>query len=199
VIGVCLHYGNWELGGNYLSSLGVSFHSLVFRQIDADFDRILTKIRRNCNIGLLHQRGGLKKAVEYLRRGEMITFLGDQDGTRNGFFQSFMGLHCSFPRALELFVRKTEAVLLPVVLKHDDSTDGYVACVYPPLGHAVDFRDRLPELHAVIRDFYEEQILTDPAQWLLFYNRFRFRHDDFLREQGIFEQVSREYKKAWQG
>jgi KDO2-lipid IV(A) lauroyltransferase len=191
IVGVCMHMGNWEVGGLYLANvLDVNFSSLFFKQLNPGLNFIMNLIRKRCNIGLLHQRGGLKGAVKALRRGEMITLLGDQDGTRNGLFLRFLGLICSFPRAAELFAAE-DVLFMPMVIYHDGPNYSVKCWNVFPKGIAGD------ELIHKIADFYQSRVAESPEQWLLLYDRFKFRHDSKLKEMGIYDETRREYEIAW--
>jgi len=200
VIGVCAHLGNWEIGGLFLKEYNIQASSLIFEQLDPVLDLFLNKAREGSGIKLLHQRRGLRAAIRALESGELVTVFADQDGTRHGYFQSFFGLHCSFPRSIELFLKHTEASVVPMILSHNPNSDGYVVQMLPAMEMDLEEIRREPgPLYQRIRDFFEELIMENPEQWLLVYNRFKLRHLPKLREDGLLEKVREDYERAWEG
>lgn len=200
VIGICAHLGNWELGGLVLGQYGIQTSSLIFEQLNSTLDGYVNRAREDSGVKLLHQRRGLRTALKSLEEGELITLLIDQDGTRNGYFQDFFGLYCSFPRSIELFLNHTEAALVPMVLLHSSKSDGYQLKVMPRLPLDIKaIREDYASLYGTIRDWFESIILENPEQWLLVYDRFKLRHIPMLREQGIFDQIQVNYERAWRG
>lgn len=200
VIGICAHIGNWELGGLVLNQYGIQASSLIFEQLNPALDSYMNKAREGSGVKLLHQRRGLRTALKNLEEGELITLLIDQDGTRNGYFQDFFGLHCSFPRSIELFLNHTEAALVPLVLLHSSKSDGYQLKVLPELPIDIEATRRdYASLYGSIRDWFENIILENPDQWLLAYDRFKLRHVPMLQEKGILDQIQIDYERAWRG
>lgn len=194
LIGLCMHLGNWELGAPLLTSAGIELSSLVFRQIDPGVERFVQGSRKKSNVKLLHQRNGLRQAVRALQAKEMVTVLCDQDGTRAGHFQEFFGLQVSYPRVFDLFCSKADPVLMPMILLHDGTH--YKIRTFDPLESSL-VRDNPEVFYEQLRDWHEEMITEYPEQWLLVYDRFKFRHDSMLREQGVYETRRKEYERAW--
>ena len=196
VAGVCMHLGNWELGAKVLYDLEITLSSLVFRQLDPALERIISDARRSVKVGLLHQRSGIKEAVAALNRGEMVTVLCDQDGTRNGHFQRFFDLYISFPRIFELILKKTDAVLLPMLLLHQENGHGYRVEIGEPMTASLE---NLDSFYESLARYLERQICQHPEQWLLLYDRFKFRHDSKLKELGIYDEILADYQAVWKG
>jgi len=197
VIGLCLHLGNWELGGAVLTRNGFKVSSLVFEQLDPVLGLFINKARHEAQVGLLHQRRGIREGLKRLQKGELVAVHSDQDGTRKGHFLRFFGLHSSLPRVLELFIQKSQACIHPMVMIHDSRSDGYVIRFYPEFEiNREDFSDGLDEFYTRVRDTLEERILEYPEQWLLLYDRFKLRHDSLLRDQGLLESARVELEEA---
>jgi Kdo2-lipid IVA lauroyltransferase/acyltransferase len=197
VIGLCLHLGNWELGGSVLTRRGFKVSSLVFGQLDPVLELFVNKARSGAKVGVLNQRSGIREGLRRLGKGELLAVHCDQDGTRNGHFLRFFGLHCSFPRVIELYALKSKASIHPMVMAHDPDSDGYVIRFYPKIEvDRENLKENLDEFYELLKHTLEEQILEVPEQWLLLYDRFKLRHDALLREQGLLDSVRSELEEA---
>ncbi|MCO4781386.1 MAG: lysophospholipid acyltransferase family protein [Candidatus Cloacimonetes bacterium] len=193
LISVAMHLGNWELGPLIGFKYGVQMNSLVFQQLSPVLEHLISTLRRRYGVGLLHQRKGVKEGIKKLNEGQFLSFLGDQDGTKNGFLQEFCGMTCSFPRGIELFVKKTNARVVPVVLIHVG--DSYRLIIEDEIDVTTNrATQNFESLHIRLKELYEKYILLYPEQWLLVYDRFKFRHDKHLKSLGIYDQVKQEHK-----
>ena len=198
VIGICLHLGNWELGGRVLTDKNFQLSSLVFEQLNPALEHLISQTRKNFNIELLHQRKGLKTAVKNLRNGHIVTVLCDQDGTRAGHFMNFFDLPISFPRVFELFLKKTDASLIPLIIIHNDS--GYELHVLPEWSvDRENFEAWLPNFYEELSRHLEHWIVKYPEQWLLVYDRFKLRHQKKWEQEGCFEEIKTQYENVWKG
>ncbi|PCJ18408.1 MAG: hypothetical protein COB02_10955 [Candidatus Cloacimonadota bacterium] len=191
-----MHLGNWELGPLVGYKYKVKMSSLVFHQISPVFESLISSLRRRYGVNLLHQRKGIKEAINRLNDGEVLIFLGDQDGTKGGHFQKLCGMTCSYPRGIELFVKKTKAKVIPSILVHDG--DNYRLAVEPDINcdemrESKDFN----QLHQQLKSVYEKYILEYPEQWLLVYDRFKFRHDKHLQKNGLYDEVKKEHEEMF--
>ena len=197
IVFIGMHLGNWELGPLVGFKNQVKMCSLAFHQISPVLEQLLSSLRRRYGVTLLHQRKGMKEAIQRLNKGEVLIFLGDQDGTKSGNFQKFCGMTSSFPRGIELFVKKTQAKVRPVVLVHEG--DNYKLIVEPEIvcdknRESLDFQS----LHEQLADFYEKFILLYPEQWLLVYDRFKLRHNQHLEKIDLLDQVKKEHKEIFE-
>tara|TARA_B100000674_G_scaffold498371_1_gene536366 strand:+ start:2148 stop:3092 length:945 start_codon:yes stop_codon:yes gene_type:complete len=198
VIGICLHIGNWEIGGRVLTEKNFRLSSLVFEQLNPALEHLISRTRENFDIQLLHQRKGLRTAVKNLRDGHIVTVLCDQDGTRAGHFTNFFDLPLSFPRVFELFLSKTEACLIPLILLHNES--GYEIHALPEWSvDRENLEEFLPDFYEQLSRYLEHWIVKHPEQWLLIYDRFKFRHEKKWQEEGLLEEIRSKYEDIWRG
>lgn len=193
LISATMHLGNWELGPLIGFKYGLKLNSLVFNQIIPVLEHIISSLRRRYGVTLLHQRKGIKEGIANLNEGDFLNFLGDQDGTKNGYFQEFCGMTCSFPRGIELFVKKTDARVIPLILIHVG--DSYRLIVEDEIDVTENRETKnFDSLHIRLKELYEKYILLYPEQWLLVYDRFKFRHDEHLEKLEMYDKVKQEHK-----
>tara|TARA_Y100000589_G_scaffold131573_1_gene125357 strand:+ start:1689 stop:2633 length:945 start_codon:yes stop_codon:yes gene_type:complete len=198
VVGVCLHIGNWELGGRVLTEKKFKLSSLVFEQLNPALEHLISQTRKNFDIELLHQRKGLRTAVKNLRNGHIVTVLCDQDGTRAGHFTDFFDLPLSFPRVFELFLSRTEACLVPLIILHNNSDYEIHALPEWPVNRE-NLKESLPYFYQDLSRHLEHWIVKHPEQWLLVYDRFKLRHQKKWQEEGRLEEVKNTYANIWRG
>lgn len=198
IVGVCLHMGNWELGGRSLTDKGYELNSLVFEQLNPALDNFISKARINSKIKLLHQRRGIRKAVKMLQKGEIVTVLCDQDGTRAGHFTNFFNLPLSLPRVFELFLSKSNARVVPLIMLHTkDTYEIHVLDEWPV--NRENWNEWLQDFYQNLSHHLEDWISKYPEQWLLIYDRFKFRHEQKWLEEGNLQEVKAHYQNIWKG
>lgn len=182
------HLGNWELAAAWIGSRGIPFNVMYYEQLSQVLDRYLKRIRESYGCKMHHQRRGLKSAIQALRRNEVAAFVADQDGTRNGIFAEFFGVLVSVPVGP---VRLALKYRCPIVhtWNHrlpDGSYRQVFAPPYVPAGEGDEAESAL--VRRMLLDF-ETVIRSDPAQWLLSYDRFKLRHLPRLEELGLSERA----------
>jgi KDO2-lipid IV(A) lauroyltransferase len=177
VIGLGLHYSNWELCGIYMAQrvapvygLGKLRDQLITRLLFARRERFGM---RNIDAGVKMQ-GAILRA---LKEGSIFGILIDQSGGESGVYVPFAGTLANTgpgPAALAL---KTGA---PILIVHTRRIrPGHVKLIIrPPL----DMNGLPTEKHAAISEIltrinraYEEVIREDPTQWLWGYKRWQDR------------------------
>ena len=159
------HYGNWELGGSFLASLGLPFNAVVRPVASPALERIFHWFReqRGMKIILLDHAGvGVVKA---LRRGEVVALVGDRDFTGNGRPWKFFGHETSLPRGAAWFAHRLGVPLyMGFVIRAPDDT--FILRIHDPIDSAVVKTEE--EIQARIVAIMEETIARDPCQWFIF-------------------------------
>ncbi len=159
------HYGNWELGGSFLASLGLPLNAVVRPVTSPALERIFAWFRaqRGMKILMLEHAGtGILKA---LKRGEVVALVGDRDFTGNGRPWKFFGREASLPRGAAWFAHRTGVPLyLGFVIRAPDDT--FILRIHDPIDPAVVQTEE--EIQARIVAIMEETIARDPCQWFIF-------------------------------
>lgn len=175
IILVLPHFGNWELLG--VSWVTKGYNLFVF-YLDMRLKKVsdlLIRQRRRMNIGLI-ERSKLKLAIKLLKENAIIAAIADQDGGDAGVAVPFFGKKISFPAGTSGLHRMTGAVVLPNYLIRN-SDDTYTFRVLPPIPMEKTRDKKRDEVinSCRIARVFEEIIRQDPGQWLLSYDRFKFR------------------------
>ena len=159
------HYGNWELGGAFIASMGIPINAVVRPVPSPALERLFHFFREQRGlkvIPLAHAGVGIIKA---LKRGESVALVGDRDFSGNGLPHSFFGRETSLPRGAAWFSHRT-GVPIYIGFATRAPDDSFILRMYPPidpveLGSEEAIQDRVVSI-------MEETIARDPCQWFIF-------------------------------
>ena len=159
------HYGNWELGGSFLASMGLPINAVVRPVASPALERVFHYFREQRGIKVIplaHAGVGIIKA---LKRGEAVALVGDRDFTGNGRPHRFFGHETPLPRGAAWFAHRTGVpVYLGFATRAPDDT--FLFRLHPPIDPAlVQTEDEIQEKIVAIM---EETIARDPCQWFIF-------------------------------
>lgn len=159
------HYGNWELGGSFIASLGIPLNAVVRPVPSPALERVFHYFREQRGlkvIPLAHAGIGVIKA---LKRGEAVALVGDRDFTGSGRPQTFFGHEVSLPRGAAWFAHRTGAPLyLGFVTRAPDDT--FILRIHPPIDpNEVRTEEEIQERVIAIM---QDTIARDPTQWFIF-------------------------------
>ena len=159
------HYGNWELGGAFVASMGLPIQAVVRPAASPPLERLYRFFREQRGmqiISLDHAGIGILKAI---KRGGFVALVGDRDFSGNGKPHLFFGRETSMPRGPAWLAHRTGAPLfLGFVTRAPDDT--FILRLHPPIDPA-----REPSEEAIqdkIVAIMEETIARDPCQWFIF-------------------------------
>ena len=159
------HFGNWELGGAFIASMGIPLHAVVRPVPSPALERIFDYFReqRGLHVIPLAKAGvGVAKA---LKRGETVALVGDRDFTGNGRPWKFFGRETSLPRGAAWFAHRTGApIYMGFATRAPDDT--FILRIHPPIDPAqVPTEDAIQEKIVAVM---EATIARDPCQWFIF-------------------------------
>ena len=159
------HYGNWELGGAFIASMGIPIHAVVRPVPSPALERVFNFFReqRGLQVILLDKAGtGVVKA---LKRGGAVALVGDRDFTGNGRPHAFFGREASLPRGAAWFAHRTGVpIYMGFATRAPD--DSFILRMHPPidpaeLGSEEAIQDRIVSI-------MQDAIARDPCQWFIF-------------------------------
>ena len=132
------HFGNWEILGYTLATLGIP-SSVVARPLDNPYvNDWLLGVREKKGQRVIDKKGATAEVAEVLERGEAIAFIADQDAGKKGMFVDFFGRPASTFKSIALLAMHYE---VPIV---------------------VGYAQRLP---GVFRFLAGVQEIIHPSQW----------------------------------
>lgn len=181
VVLLTAHVGNWEWMGASLVGYGYPTTTIVKKQPNAQFTRILNEYREMAGMEVF-ARGGSEmiRAVKAMKQKKILGFLADQDGGTHGLPVEFLGQESSTVLGPATFAKKFKAPIVPVFSSR--TSTGHHVCVYPPI-YLDDTKDEAEELHRVTEACVavtEQFIKEHPEQWLWFQHRWRTSPDEIV-------------------
>lgn len=164
------HYGSWEAGAVFLSSLG-PFAAVAEVLKPPELFELFCKLRKGVGIEIFpyDSRPETRDAmVEALRKGSMLALLCDRDLKGKGVEVEFFGERTTLPPGPAVLAMRSGAPIICVSVRNVDG--GWVGHATEPIYVPGD-GDR----DAVVRETMqevarrlEELIRLDPAQWHMF-------------------------------
>lgn len=167
------HIGNWEWLGAALAMSGFPVASIVKRQPNEQYTKILNEYREMVGIEIF-TRGTteLVAAVKALKKGRVLAFFSDQDAGDKGIFVNFLGKMASSPGGLALFSRKLGVPVIPIFMVRRPE-GGHRAIISPPI-HFEPTENEAEDLYRFTKEttqIIEDMIRQYPDEWLWFQKR----------------------------
>lgn len=187
VLVVSAHYGNWELAGVRVATLGIPL-SAVFRGLAHPvLDAALLSIRRGAGFSPIDYqqirtgRAGIA-LVRALKAGRKVLVLLDQNAPRDeGVFVPFFGRPaCVRTGPLQLAMRAGAPIL--VAFTHRNPIGGgHRVRMHAPIWVASDSETGPEALRSCVEKItalIESEIRKDPTQWIWTHGRWRTQPDE---------------------
>ena len=171
------HYGNWELLGYTLATLGLDMDALA-RPIDNPLvNRWLTDVRQKRGMRLITKWGATEQMVGIMEDHGTLAFIADQNAGEKDLFVPFFGRLASTYKSIGLLAMRFNA---PVVCGYARRLGpgfayeiGTTDVIYPEDWHAQP--DPLYYLTARYMRAIEAMVRLDPAQYLWVHRRWKTR------------------------
>ena len=159
------HYGNWELGGAFIASMGIPIHAVVRPVPSPALERVFNFFREQRGLQVIPLDKAGTGVVKVLKRGGAVALVGDRDFTGNGRPHAFFGREASLPRGAAWFAHRLGVPIhLGFVSRAPDDT--FILRLHPPIDPAqVPTEEAIQEKIVAIM---EETIARDPCQWFIF-------------------------------
>ncbi|MCJ7653661.1 MAG: phosphatidylinositol mannoside acyltransferase [Actinobacteria bacterium] len=171
VIVVLPHYGSWEAGAVYLSSLS-PFAAVAEVLKPPELFDLFVKLRAGVGIKIFpydHSRETRDEMVSSLRQGTMLALLCDRDLKGSGVEVEFFGERTTLPPGpASLALRSGSPIICVNVRNMDDGT--WVGHATEPI-YVRDSGDRDQVIQGAMQEVarsLEGLIREDPAQWHMF-------------------------------
>lgn len=159
------HYGNWELGGAFIASMGIPIHAVVRPVPSPALERVFNFFREQRGLKVIPLDKAGSGIVKALRRGEAVALVGDRDFTGNGQPRAFFGREASLPRGAAWFAHRLGIpIYMGFVTRAPDDT--FILRIHPPIDPAqVPTEDAIQDKIVAVM---EATIARDPCQWFIF-------------------------------
>lgn len=113
VIGLCAHFGSWEVFASASAKMGMPANVVARQQKDPRLEKWIDSIRTNSGLKMITRGKNPVQMLRCLRRGELLALLTDLD-TRSaeGIFVDFFGRPAYTPIGPFLLARRTGARII---------------------------------------------------------------------------------------
>jgi len=173
------HYGNWEIIGYTLATLGFPTVS-VARPLDNPYvNEHVLGIRERTGQSILYKKGASANMDDVLNTRGVLGFIADQDAGRRGMYVDFFGRPASTYKTIALMAARHK---VPIVIGYGRRLNyrfefelGIQRIIHPAEWAGVD-----DELTWITREFtkaMEDFIRADPEQYLWVHRRWKHRPD----------------------
>ncbi|HET6247897.1 MAG TPA: lysophospholipid acyltransferase family protein [Tepidisphaeraceae bacterium] len=171
------HYGNWEILGYVLATLGFETTS-VARPLDNPYlNDWIMGVRERQGQKIVGKKGATTEVVEVLERGGAVGFIADQNAGSKGIFVDFFGRKASTYKSIGLLAMQYN---VPVVIGYARRTHGRFQfrlgvqdVIYPQ-----DWKDQDDPLRYITQRYtlgIENVVRDDPGQYLWSHRRWKTR------------------------
>jgi Kdo2-lipid IVA lauroyltransferase/acyltransferase len=179
------HYGNWEILGYTIATLGLETYS-VARPIDnPHIDAWLLGVRERRGQIILSKRGVTTTALDVLNRKGVLGFIADQNAGPKGMFVPFFGRLASTYKSIGLLaIQHNVPVIVGYARRRGDifAFDLGIQDVIQPedwKNYPRDqYKDELHYLTARYTKAIEDFVRADPTQYLWIHRRWKTRPKD---------------------
>jgi len=177
LIYVAGHFGNWEIVGYTLATLGFPCYA-VARPLDNPYiNEYIMGVRERAGLRILHKKGAARTMDEVLAAGEVLSFLADQDAGRKGMFVDFFGRPASTYKSIGLMAMRYKA---PVIVGYGRRLgEGFNFEIgIQRIIHPHEWADKDDPLRWITQTYttaLEEAIRRAPEQYLWVHRRWKHR------------------------
>ncbi len=171
------HYGNWEVLGFALATLGFETFSIA-RPIDnPHIDQWVLGVREKRGQIILSKRGVTSTAQDVLRNRAVLGLLADQNAGPKGMFVPFFGRMASTYKSIGLWAMEFNVpIIVGYARRRGDVFEfdlGISDVIYPK-----DWKDQSDELRYITERYtaaIEKMVREDPTQYLWIHRRWKSR------------------------
>jgi len=107
------HYGNWEIVGYTLATLGFPTVAVARRMNNPYIDKHILGIRERTGMKIVDKSGATEAVQDVLGRRGVVAFIADQDAGRKGAFVDFFGRKASTFKIIALMAMEYD---VPIVV-----------------------------------------------------------------------------------
>lgn len=171
------HYGNWEVLGYVLATLGFQTTS-VARPLDNPYvNRWLLGVRERMGQRIIAKKGATEEVTRVLEAHGAVGFIADQNAGPKGVFVDFFGRKASTYKSIGLLAMQYEAPVVVGYARRLDDRFRFEVGVQDII-HPQDWRDQPDPLLYITQRYtaaIEEAVRHDPGQYLWVHRRWKSR------------------------
>jgi KDO2-lipid IV(A) lauroyltransferase len=172
------HYGNWEMLGYALATLGFDIVA-VMRPLDNEFlNHYLLDRRERSGLKLLYKKGATRAAGDVIDSGGALCFIADQNAGSKGLFVDFFGRKASTYKSIGLLAMEHQVpIIVGCARRTSPVRFEYEICVNRVI-YPREWQDRPEPLIWITSEYsraMEDFIRLAPEQYLWIHRRWKSR------------------------
>lgn len=171
------HYGNWELLGFGLATLGFEIVA-VMRPLDNEYlNHYLLDRRERSGLKLLYKKGATQSAPDVLASGGSLCFIADQNAGRKGLFVDFFGRKASTYKSIGLLAMAYDVPIIVGCGRRIGRGFEYEICVNRVI-LPEEWKAQDDELRWITQEYtraIEDFVRVAPEQYLWIHRRWKSR------------------------
>ncbi|HYO08398.1 MAG TPA: lysophospholipid acyltransferase family protein [Tepidisphaeraceae bacterium] len=171
------HYGNWEILGYVLATLGFPTVS-VARPLDNPYvSEFVFGVREKTGQRIIAKKGATTEVVEVLDKHGAVGFIADQNAGSKGIFVDFFGRKASTYKSIALLAMQYE---IPVVIGYARRIGDRFKfeCASQDIIYPKDWKDQPDPMRYITQRYtraIEDFVRADPGQYLWVHRRWKTR------------------------
>ncbi len=171
------HYGNWEILGYVLATMGFPTTS-VARPLDNPYvSDYVFGVRERNGQRIIAKKSATVEVTDLLEDKQAVAFVADQNAGRKGIFVDFFGRKASAYKSIGLLAIRYE---VPVVIGYARRLGDHFRfeCACQDIIYPADWKDQEDPLRYITQRYtkaIEDFVRADPAQYLWVHRRWKSR------------------------
>jgi KDO2-lipid IV(A) lauroyltransferase len=171
------HYGNWEILGYVLATLGFPTVSIA-RPLDNPYvSDFVFGVREKTGQRIIAKKGATEEVTDVLDHHGVVGFIADQNAGSKGVFVDFFGRKASTYKSIALLAMQYE---VPVVIGYARRIKDRFRfeCSSQDIIYPADWKDQADPLRYITQRYtkaIEDFVRADPGQYLWVHRRWKSR------------------------
>src|SRR5688572_28285331 len=171
------HYGNWEILGYLLATLGFNTTS-VARPLDNPYiNDWLLGVRERQGQRIIAKTGATNEVIDVLSRNGAVGFIADQNAGSKGIFVDFFGRKASTYKSIGLIAMQYEVPVVVGYARRDGARFHFKVGVQDII-HPADWKEQPDPLRYITQRYtkaIEDMVRAEPGQYLWVHRRWKTR------------------------
>jgi len=170
---VSAHFGNWELTGVCIGLMETPITVVAKKLKNRLVNREINALRRIHGNGVIYKKRALRDGLALLRKGGILTILGDQSDPRGGFFMDFLGREASVFLGPAFLALRSGVPVFVAICRRQENGRYLVEAEEIPTDDLPFSRENVQELTRRYTRALEKYIYRYPEEWFWLHNRWK--------------------------
>ena len=171
------HYGNWEILGYVLATIGLPTTSIA-RPLDNPYiSEYIFGVREKTGQRIIGKKGATSEVTEVLDAKGAVGFIADQNAGAKGMFVDFFGRKASTYKSIGLLAMEYEVPVVVGYARRVNDRFQFVVGVQDII-HPADWKNQDDPLRYITQRYtksIEDFVRLDPGQYLWVHRRWKTR------------------------